>query len=280
MTNPAAEYAAAIDTQIAELETAAARTRSQMSRVADHIMRLAGATPEQDRRGNIISWSMSFVDATDALRIDHPSLAEWEALSETLDNQVDGLVELRAIYAEHQWSRFFLVVISNGHIHSTMGCGTCFPTTQFRWVTSLSGQTEAEAVAELGEILCSICYPSAPSAWTDGESRATIEARAERAAKKAAAAAKKIEKALIPEDVTGGYRTAKGDRLTTTHAAKQWLTSYYDWKGYGGDPEYTHSFYPTEDALAIAALLVGRPGVKEETPEAVLAAAEKRAAKR
>lgn len=280
MTNPAAEYAAAIDTQIAELETAAARTRSRMSYVADHIMRLAGATPEQDRRGNIISWSMSFVDATDALRIDHPSLAEWEALGETLDNQVDGLVELRAIYAEHQWSRFFLVNNSNGHIHSSMSCGTCFPTTQYRWVTSLSGQTEAEAVAELGEILCSVCYPSAPSAWTDGESRATIEARAEREAKRAAAAAKKVEKALIPEDVTGGYRTAKGDRVTTVYAAKQWLTSYCEWKGYNGDPQYTHPSYAPGDASAIAGLLVGRPGVKEETPEAVLAAAEKRAAKR
>jgi hypothetical protein len=284
MTNPAAEYAAAIDTQIAELETAAARTRSQMSRVADHIMRLAGATPEQDRRGNIVSWSMSFVDATDALRIDHPSLAEWEALSETLDHQVDGLVELRAIYAEHQWSRFFLVNNSNGHIHSSMSCGTCFPTTQYRWVTSLSGQTEAEAVAELGEILCSVCYPSAPSAWTDGESRATVEARAAREAKKAAAAAKKIEKALVPEDPTGGYTTvgkANGgwqDTITTTHAAKQWLTNYFEWKGYRGGED--HVSYQTIDAEAIAALLVGRPGVKEETPEAVLAAAEKRAAKR
>jgi hypothetical protein len=281
VTNPAAEYAAAIDTQIADLEQAAAKTRGQMNSVADRILRAAGATAERDRRGQIVGWSMSFVDATDALPIDHHLLSEWEALGETLDNQVDGLVELRAIYAEHQWSRFFLVDNSNGHIHSTMACGTCFPTTQFRWVTSLSGQTEVEAVGELGEILCSVCYPSAPVAWREGESKAVKTARADREAKKAAAAAKKIDKALIPEDVTGGYRTESGrDRVTTVYAAKQWLTSYYDWKGFRGDPDYTHPSYPTADALAIAALLVGRPGVKEETPEAVLAAAEKRAAKR
>lgn len=284
MTNPAAEYAAEVDTWIADLEQAAAKTRGQMNSVADRIMRAAGATPDRSRRGEITSWDMSFVDATDALPIDHHLLAEWEALSETLDNQVNGLVELRAIYAEHQWSRFFLVSNSNGHIHSSMSCGTCFPTTRYRWVTSLSGQTEAEAVEELGEILCSICYPSAPVAWTDGESKAVKVARAEREAKKAAAAAKKVEKALIPEDPTGGYTTvgkANGgwqDTITTTHSAKQWLTSYFEWKGYRGGED--HVSYQTVDAEAIAALLVGRPGVKEETPEAVLAAAEKRAAKR
>lgn len=279
MTNPAAEYAAEVDTWIADLEQAAAKTRGQMNSVADRIMRAAGATPDRSRRGEITSWDMSFVDATDALPIDHHLLAKWEALSETLDNQVNGLVELRAIYAEHQWSRFFLVSNSNGHIHSSMSCGTCFPTTRYRWVTSLSGQTEAEAVEELGEILCSICYPSAPVAWTDGESKAVKVARAEREAKKAAAAAKKRDKALVPDSIEGGYPTQYGrDRIKTTHAAKQWLTNYFEWKGYKDGVD--HPSYQTEDALAIAALLVGRPGVKEETPEAVLAAAEKRAAKR
>lgn len=166
---------------------------------------------------------------------------------------------------------------SNGHIHSSTSCSTCYPTTVFRWVTSLSGQTEAEAVAELGEILCSVCFPSAPVAWRDGESRATKEARAEREAKKAERAAKKVAKALLPEDPEGGYRTQGRDRVTTIAAAKSWLTDYFDWKGYGGDPEYTHPSYSTEDAQNIAALLVGRPGVKETTPEAVLAAAQKRA---
>lgn len=88
------------------------------------------------------------------------------------------------------WSRFYLVMNVNGHIHSNMNCSTCFPTTQFAWVTSLSGLTEADAVAEQGEILCSVCFPTAPVAWTNGENKivkAEKEARAaERAAKKAA----------------------------------------------------------------------------------------------
>lgn len=266
-TNPAAEYAAAIDTQIAELEAAKDRTRRELDSLADAIRWEAGATATRDRRGRIESWSMTFTEACDALMTagKFNSLDKYEALSETFENQADGLAELRDIYLQHRWSRFYVVDNSNGHI---------------RWVTSLSGQTEAEAVAELGEILCSVCYPSAPVAWREGESRATQEARAEREAKKAERAAKKVAKALLPEDPEGGYRTQGRDRVTTIAAAKSWLTDYFDWKGYGGDPEYTHPSYSTEDAQALAALLVGRPGVKETTPEAVLAAAEKRAANR
>jgi hypothetical protein len=281
VTNPAAEYAAAIDTQIAELQVAKARTRNELDSLAERIMLVAGATATRDR-GRITGWDMTFFDAMDALPIEHALLRQYESVSETYENQGYALAELQEEYAQYRWSRFFLVNNSNGHIHSSMSCGTCFPTTQYRWVTSLSGQTEAEAVAELGEILCSVCYPSAPSAWTDGESRATIEARAEREAKKAAAAAKKVEKALIPENVEGGYQTNPAgsrsyrDRIKTTAAAKSWLTNYFDWKRDGQD----HPSYQTADAEAIAVLLVGRPGVKETTPEAVLAAAEKRAAKR
>lgn len=65
------------------------------------------------------------------------------------------------------WSRFFLVKNNGGHIHSSMSCSTCYPTTQFGWLPNLSGQTEAEAVAKHGAILCTVCYPSAPTEWTD-----------------------------------------------------------------------------------------------------------------
>jgi hypothetical protein len=60
------------------------------------------------------------------------------------------------------WSRFFLVTSSSGHVHRSMACSTCRPTTTFGWLPELSGQTEAQAVAELGPALCSVCFPSAP----------------------------------------------------------------------------------------------------------------------
>lgn len=87
------------------------------------------------------------------------------------------------------WSRFFLVRNNNGHIHSSMGCSTCHPTTQYAWITQLSGKTEADAVAELGEILCSVCFPSAPVEWTNGTSN---EAKAAKVAADEAKAARAI----------------------------------------------------------------------------------------
>jgi hypothetical protein len=76
------------------------------------------------------------------------------------------------------WSRFFIVNNNGGHIHSTMGCTTCFPTTSFGWLPNLSGMAEADAVAEWGGILCSVCFPSAPSAWTDGVNKKTAAEKA------------------------------------------------------------------------------------------------------
>lgn len=65
------------------------------------------------------------------------------------------------------WSRFYLVQNNGGHIHSSQRCSTCFITTRFGWLPSVSGKTEAEAVAEFGAILCTVCYPTAPTEWTD-----------------------------------------------------------------------------------------------------------------
>jgi hypothetical protein len=66
------------------------------------------------------------------------------------------------------WTRFFLV--AGGHIHKDMNCSTCNKNgqlTQFGWLPALSGKTEAEAVAEHGAVLCTVCYPSAPVEWTN-----------------------------------------------------------------------------------------------------------------
>lgn len=60
------------------------------------------------------------------------------------------------------WSRFFVVTSSTGHIHSSMHCSTCRPTTTYGWLPELSGKSEAEAVEAHGPALCSICFPSAP----------------------------------------------------------------------------------------------------------------------
>lgn len=68
------------------------------------------------------------------------------------------------------WSRFYIV--SGGHIHNSMQCSTCNKmgiATKFGWLPELSGLEEKDAVEKYGAILCTVCYPSAPTEWTNGE---------------------------------------------------------------------------------------------------------------
>ena len=91
---------------------------------------------------------------------------ESRATLDTLESQIDALEE---IYRARRWSRFFLVTSSSGHVHSTMNCSTCRWSTTFGWLPELSGKSEAEAVAQLGSVLCSVCFPSAPVAHQGGK---------------------------------------------------------------------------------------------------------------
>jgi hypothetical protein len=81
----------------------------------------------------------------------------------------EQIATLEAEYRRRPWSRFFLVTSSAGHVHSSMSCSTCRVTTTYGWLPELSGRTEAEAVAELGPALCSVCFASAPVAHQGGK---------------------------------------------------------------------------------------------------------------
>lgn len=61
------------------------------------------------------------------------------------------------------WHRYFWVTGNNGHIHREMTCSTCYPTTQFVWLTHLSDCDEREMVAQYGERACTVCFPDAPT---------------------------------------------------------------------------------------------------------------------
>lgn len=176
------------------------------------------------------------------------------------------------------WTRAFLVLASNGHIHRSMHCGTCFPTTQYGWLPSLSGHDEAEIVDAAGADACTVCYPSAP---VESLSRprtilhhteeAAQAARDEKAAKAAAKAASKAAKALHvdlrPYGVTG-----YDSRLETLAAAKQWLTDSIGWNSNG-----THPSYPLAAVEAVAIAVAGKI---DSTPDVEMDAARKRYAKR
>lgn len=120
---------------------------------------------------------------------------------------------LNKIYDQDPWTRAFLVINSNGHVHSSMDCNTCFDTTRYNWLVQYSNDDENTIVEDAGQDACTICYPSAPAEVLNRPSRivtadkiAKAQAKAERDAKKVARIAK--EKANAP--------TASGEFLTYT----------------------------------------------------------------
>lgn len=208
-------------------------------------------------------------------------LAELAALEDKAAPLRAETDELEELWWTERWSRFFLVVSSaDGHIHDRRSCSTCRFDTVFSWLPELSGLSEADAVEAYGAILCTVCFPSAPVEWTGGESKASIEAREERERAKAEREAKKDAKRLVPGSDDGIVVTKYGrsERLKTVAAAKSFLTDGYE-NFYGPGPWDGERYLP-EDRDTVAALLLGRPGLKETTVEEILAAAAKRAAKR
>jgi hypothetical protein len=92
-----------------------------------------------------------------------------------VDRIRDEINELNRLYTG--WSRFFLVTSSPGHVHSSMHCSSCRPTTTYGWLPELSGKDEATAVGELGPTLCSVCFTSAPTEHVGGKITAAKAAK-------------------------------------------------------------------------------------------------------
>lgn len=105
------------------------------------------------------------------------------------------------------WTRAYLVVTKGqGHVHRSMNCSTCYPTTQFEWVTALSGASEQEIVDAAGERACTVCYASAPVALRLDRAT-TVFSRDEQAA-----AARREEKAAAKAVAQAAQITVEGFR--------------------------------------------------------------------
>lgn len=102
--------------------------------------------------------------------LDTYEIPSWDQRS--IDQAIERLSEAHAEYeyAREQyvevskqyegWTRAYLV--PGGHIHSSMQCSSCYPSTQYSWLTSLSGADEAEIIEYAKEVACTVCYPDAP----------------------------------------------------------------------------------------------------------------------
>lgn len=80
----------------------------------------------------------------------------------TIDYIMKEMVPYQVEYRRRPWTRGYLVKNANGHVHKTMSCSTCTPTTQYLWLTDYSGSSEEELVNDAGQQACTVCYPSAP----------------------------------------------------------------------------------------------------------------------
>jgi hypothetical protein len=166
------QLAEATDTHLADLYGQRTTAAAARKATVDTLHRAAG-----DRKYTRRPWNMTLAEAKAATPT---SAHNAQAHARALENLADRDAELarldEAIAADNAvwhangcWNRFFMV--PGGHIHATMNCPTCnkgLEPTTFGWLPQLSGLTEAEAVAAHGAILCTVCFPSAPTEWTNG----------------------------------------------------------------------------------------------------------------
>lgn len=176
-----------VDTELADLHTELSTVQHEVSKTIAHVHRLDGQRPPVGseaarRRLPNGGWDTDHATALTSLRekYDTGQVKAWdeqmvrdalEKVDTLAARQIDlteKISEREAEYRSRPWPRFFLVTSSQGHIHSSMECSTCRPDTKFGWMPQLSGKSEQDAVAEKGAILCTVCYPSAPTEWTNG----------------------------------------------------------------------------------------------------------------
>jgi hypothetical protein len=168
-----------IDTELARLHGEAQMASMKVGYALDRVHHLAGDKQETYSRYRLRRWLMT--EAECMARINDPdfdagynTFSYGDSPQELHESRVwleaveAEIYALDCIFAANPWSRFFIV--PGGHIHSSMECSTCnngHEPTRFGWLPQLSGKSEAEAVADQGSLLCTICFPSAPVEWTN-----------------------------------------------------------------------------------------------------------------
>jgi len=179
----------------------------------------------------------------------------------------DKIRELDVIYFQDPWNRAFLVVSSDGHVHKTLDCSTCFATTRYAWLVQYSNDDENTIVEDAGQDACTVCYPSAPAETLNRPSRivtadkvAKEQARVEREAKKAAKLAKEKadaptasgEPLAVPSSYSrGGFEYIRTERT----AVSEWnnlqyrITSEVVTHYYNGEPHTEESIQHQKDLI-------------------------------
>lgn len=139
----------------------------QISRTAwrmsdDEVIRKVQNLLEHDDRPDFIKFHGSTQEkVTKSLKTIEEAQAERARLFDEIRIHEDE-------YRRRPWSRFFMLRRTvNAHIHSHSGCQGLHSSdlSDLGWHPELSGKSEKEAVDELGPVMCSKCFPSAPVEW-------------------------------------------------------------------------------------------------------------------
>lgn len=154
------------DGGLAKLYAASYAADAAREGAIDAVHRAAGDTKEYMTRHPY--WKMNLDDALGAAA-GTPALADYSAKTTACQVAARAIREHEATHweAHGRWQRFFLV--PGGHIHSSTRCSSLHITTRIGWLPNLSGETEADAVGEHGAMLCTKCFPSAPTEYTRGK---------------------------------------------------------------------------------------------------------------
>lgn len=170
-----------IDTMRADLDGELAHAYGMFDRAQATIHASAGDRPRRNQ-GYALSHETALAQAKDKLANGKLLTLERDTLERALAGLAKANADIDSInariaplddeYRRRPWSRF--IAVQDGHLHSGTRCagGTIRATTRLAWNPQLSGKTEAEAVAELGPMLCTHCFPSAPVEFTMGKPKA------------------------------------------------------------------------------------------------------------
>ena len=240
------------DEQLARLYFDHARALKHREVVAHRIIHEAGVKEHRFGKETARGWGSEdiyhdFPTAFDIVEAKNVNLvADYEHAEIAIAELENEIGNMEALYTG--WSRFFVVTSSQGHIHSSMTCSSCYRTTTYGWLPELSGDSEAEAVATHGPALCTVCFPSAPVedtglkitqsraqelAWSP-DRQEKIAAREERERIKAEKKAKKEANALKHAETMAHKMNALIDQFgENTNAAYEWT-----WTNKGYDNAY------------------------------------------
>lgn len=187
-----------IDTELAEIN---ARFYAKMRDV--HLSRRYLEAAEANRADAEKRGRADLVNYDDK-NIAHYKAKVAEHLKAALEISKEGAPHDAEFKRRGGWFRAWLVDNTSGHIHSSMECSTCYPSTEFVWLPEYSGRTEPELITDARSMACTICFPDAPVDTRPGliEAPARKAAREQREAEKAVRDAAKKAKGITNPDGT------------------------------------------------------------------------------